>query len=749
MDEIVKMFISSRQLELEKERAWASEAVRETGLDLGERLEPILVEHKPAPPSTTIQDQCHEELKGCKAIICIYYKTISDIVKDEFRWANERGVPTFLFKKEPHGKDEAIDELKNFIEKEVGPPSGGPEGPYGIYVYKPFHGEDIKDKIKASLKGYRKKGFNFKPIPERYLPSKAWPGKLEKIKEAYVKPRCYPAAEKKLKNNRLLIITGPAHLGKTSMAFHLADSLQKAFSRRFLIFPSESEEGLSELADLHDSVILLDDPFGGIRYAPGTIGDKFDRLQELACKNYIVITSRREVLDEACKYTKLGEKNLKDLTIEIMQGDYSDEDFEAILEKHLKYSRASSDIITLANSHKEEIINELRFPHNYEVLVREELGNVIKGEKDLQQALKDAKGIERAVGRWFENWYSKDKEVFYFLLVLALNGRLEEKDFIRIYKNVVERLNSDSGLGLSPSGDLARKRKETAPYVSQSGPLRLEHPSYEEGIITNIMQLFRDDGKAVLEDMAGDEDPNVRSCAAWKLRGFGRAYPQEALPILNRLIKDEAPQVCYNARWALVALEKTSPTDVTFPNFRALEEAHPKMVIEVLERMARDKDPRLRYVASCTIERIAKQHPDEAMNLLLELAKSGDPWVRFGIASAMINVGEHHPGEVLPTLKELALDKDPLVRFPAAEALGVVGATGEKYSCEVLPVLERLAEDEDGQVRYGAATGLGLVRQKYPAKVVPVMERLSRNKNPEVSSWAKSVLAKMGRQYPT
>src|SRR3989338_11571695 len=371
----MKIFISSRLKELEKERGLARDAVKETGRDLNKNLIPVLVEHGATPPSTTVNDQCCEEVKDCKAVICIYYKTVSEIVKNEFLWANERGIPVFIFKKEPQGRDEADEELKGFIKEEVRPPSESPEGPYLIYIYKTFAGEDIKRYIIDSLKEYYPKWFNFRSIPERYIPSVVERERLDRIRHVYIRPKCYHRAEEILKNNRILIITGPAHLGKTSMGFHLADSLQKTLARPFLIFPET--EDFTEMENICNSVILFDDPFGGVTFNNPLIGDRFgSSLHALARGNYIIITSRREVLDEACKYTKLGEKRLEDITIEMTQDDYNDKDFGTILEKHLEYFKAGCDIRTLANNNKKAIVKELRFPHNYEVLVREELAEV-------------------------------------------------------------------------------------------------------------------------------------------------------------------------------------------------------------------------------------------------------------------------------------------------------------------------------------------------------------------------------------
>lgn len=567
MSEVTKIFISSKQKELEIERAWAKEATEETGHDLGKDLKAVLVEEETAPPSTTVHIQCSGELKGCKAVICIYYKTISPIVKNEFHWANEREIPIFIFKKEPNGNDDADEQLKKFIKEEVGPPLG--DGTYEKYVYKAFIGEDIKDKIKASLKEHYP--FN-KAIPEKYLPYAIESGeseRLERIRHVYVKPRCYAKAEEILKSKHLLIITGPAHLGKTSMGFHMADSFTKDnISRRFFVFPESGD--LSEIAGIHNRVILFDDPFGGSAYRVSPFGDRFDKLQELARKNYIIVTSRREVLNEAIKYTKIGEKNLKDLTIEIAPEDYGNKDFEVILERHLEYFKADSDIRALASCYKDEIIKELRFPHNYERLVGEELRKVIKKEKGFRHALSDAKEIERAVGQWFENWYKTDKEVFCFLLTLALCGEFEEEDFKRIYRNGIERLNKERGLGLPLPGSLARLRKATAAYVSQERPcafqanvfqadafqttipLRLEHPSYREGIIGCTINLYHQEARFILQEMAADNNCWVRYSAVATLGQMAERYPEEELlSILGRLTGDKEAVVQRHAAFTL------------------------------------------------------------------------------------------------------------------------------------------------------------------------------------------------------
>ena len=572
----LKIFISSRQEELKRERDLACDAVEQTGHDLGKPLKPFLDENEAATPSTTIISHCSENIKDSKAVICIYYKTVSEIVKNEFRWANDRGIPIFIFKKEPQGRDEADEDLTTFIENEVRPSSIKSPGPYGIYVFKRFNCDDIKANIIKSLKEYYPTWFNFRPIPEKYIPSATEPDRLDRTRHVYVKPKCYPKAEEILKNNRLLIISGPAHLGKTSMGFHLADSFKETVSRRFILFPDIGD--FSDITSLHDSIIVFDDPFGGVTFNNPFIGDKFDSIIAMATSNHIIITSRKEVLNDACKSTRLGENKLESSILEIKQVDYVDETFEVILENHLKYFHADQATRELANAHKIEIMKELRFPHNYEVLVRNELNEVLRGKKDFNDCLRDAKQIERAVGNWFQSWYSKDKEVFYFLLMLTHCGILqEEEDFLRVYKKCIKRLNNEKGLGIPQHSSISRLKQYTSPYVSKSNFVKFEHPSYGAGIKDCAREYWPEEALIISKEMADDISFLVRTQAVLGLGGVEKFYSEDALPILKKLARDKHVVVRLVATLILMDVRK-----------------HPLEMIPILENLARDEESGLK-----------------------------------------------------------------------------------------------------------------------------------------------------------
>lgn len=158
-------------------------------------------------------------------------------------------------------------------------------------------------------------------------------------------------------------------------------------------------------------------------------------------------------------------------------------------------------------------------------------------------------------------------------------GEFEEKDFKRIYRKGIERLNKERGLGLPLPGSLARLRKATTSYVSQerpgafhanvfqadafqtSIPLRLEHPSYREGIIGSAIDLYPQEVRFILQEMAADNKWWVRYSAVATLGRMAERYPEEEfLSILGRLSGDKVEGVQRYAAFTLWKTERAIPS---------------------------------------------------------------------------------------------------------------------------------------------------------------------------------------------
>jgi len=490
---MTNIFVSSRIEELRKEREVVKKTIEELARKYGIDIALKMFESEPAPPSTDTREASLFWVKESDALICIYYKTISQIVKDEFRNANDVFMPIFIFKKKVNESELNDEEKKEyrklikFIEEEVKPPEACSSKEN--YIYKEFESkENLAKEIEKAILCYYQRRFEFEKIPEKYLIMND--ETANRIKNVYAKPKRYDEAENKLKGKRLLIISGSAHLGKTSMGYYLGISLRNKIARRFLRFPEDGS--LSELERLNCSIILFDDPFGGSTFEYFNVADNIKRVRDLLQNNnYIIITSRKEVLIEAIQKSKIGEENLGENIFELTTNDYTDAIFKDILYKHLDYYNVSEEGRKIVGNNEDFIISELRFPHNYEVFVKNELEGVTQRKKGLWKAVKNAKEIERACGKWFSRFYLKDQEMFSFIMAVALfNAALwGEKYFLEL----CERTMKAMGLSVKNlnSYDLDRLKSQASSYILQKpGVTKFEHPSYEEGVFSEIEKNY-------------------------------------------------------------------------------------------------------------------------------------------------------------------------------------------------------------------------------------------------------------------
>lgn len=339
----------------------------------------------------------------------------------------------------------------------------------------------------------------------------------------------------------ILIITGPAHVGKTAMATYLSLELKAAsYANRILKFSTPIS--VDELRNVRESVIFLDDAFGATEFRESFVGDKFPRIQEMKdVGNYIIITSRREVLDETLKITRLGEisdSSIVGYLIELEQeGDYDDLLLGAILGKHVDYYEKRGMIdekqVSLVKEFHTQILESLRFPHNYEIFVRDELPRTRDGAT-MEEAIDNAIHIENAVRKWFLRFYGKDHKRFLFLVTLALFNDVDEVSFAHVYAEIFRTLATK--LEFVPS--TYPMRKDVSPYVSASGSVRFKHPSYWEGVMKGISEIYVEEVSKLipfLESCVKMEDSRIRVCALNSLLWLGRVS-KHAPRILSSLV---------------------------------------------------------------------------------------------------------------------------------------------------------------------------------------------------------------------
>lgn len=150
----IKVFVSSREYELESERETAQEIVRELGFD------PILFEDMPATPRTP-QQAFLDGVTRCDIFVMILWMGYSKAVRREYECADGLGKPILIFVKNLKGKKETREKrLENFMGK--------------VHFYKRFRKlADLKCQLKEALveevsRRYRERPKRFDNIKEVY-----------------------------------------------------------------------------------------------------------------------------------------------------------------------------------------------------------------------------------------------------------------------------------------------------------------------------------------------------------------------------------------------------------------------------------------------------------------------------------------------------------------------------------------------------------------------------------------------------
>jgi HEAT repeat protein len=788
---------------VEKEkRVLAKEAIEE----LGSKFKPILFEDDPADSKHHIKDWWRSKIKeeDTKFLVLILNNILSAAVFDEFKTASEYGVKTFVFlmnKKRVSDK-----ELEKINYPESGLIISDDELRWFYRRINSTKHKEIKedDEFKKDIKDAVFQYLEVSPEVPRELQanilSKEDP-ELKRILKVYVKPVKYADASSILYKNRFLIITGDANIGKTSMAQHLAGRIRFDYTLSRMIKIDECRTDIALFKNVENSIIIFDDAFGKSKF--GDSGDYSGNIKEivdLKDNNFVIVTTRRQILDEAKKrQTRFAEyyKAIEDNFIEFSQeGSYSDGALRAILEKHLDYyyeiSKIHDSEVEIAQKNTEKIINNLRFPHNIDILVKEELKKVTNGKKDFDDAIEEAKHIKRIAKNWFLNLDDKRK---YFVFTVAMFPGFDEETFGRIYEKIIEALQKRH-IGLATE-DPNALRRDTSAYITETGRIGFNHPNYGEGVKEGIEEDFKRDLVEViftLEELAKDEDKYVRGRVVDALGEIGTLKPDKALPLLKQLAKDKDGYIKRAAadalkeigtlkpdetipllkewveddkvdvRWAAADTLReigTLKPDETIPLLKErandkygcvrravadtlieIGKVKPDKIIPVLKEWAKEGRVNVRWAIADTFREIGKVKPDETIPLLKEWAKDGRVDVRWAVASALREIGRIKPDETIPLLKELAKDENGFVRWAVASALREIGRIKPD---ETIPLLKELAKDEDGFVKWVVASALGEIGKVKPDEALPLLKELAKDEDEFVRRAAIKAIQKIQR----
>ena len=394
--------------------------------------------------------------------------------------------------------------------------------------------------------------------------------KLRKIRAVYVKPKAaYEKAEKILNEKKLLIITGQPNVGKTAMAHYLGIKTTKQHNvHRFLEVPCRGE--LLDIKNLKDSVILFDDIFGGADFINPIHADNFEEIEKLKEDNYVLITTRGEILDKVrgggpkrTKFAEIGNQVNEHITEIKQEGSYSDDDLKDILRKHVSYYLRNEKITEREVQIAEENIDKitgyggLRFPHNINFFVSEKLRKITNDEEDINDAIENAKDIKRCAGSWFCGLDKPEtKKYFKFVFTVALFPGFDKKTFERIYKNIHSRY-------INKFVDIDELRKGTS-YITSSGYIDFESTDFREGVMEKIKAKYMGDvvnDFSGLEKLAGDSYWLVQWFVVSTLKEIGKINPDDDLQILKKMAGDSYWYIRFVVAGSLGEIGKVKPAD--------------------------------------------------------------------------------------------------------------------------------------------------------------------------------------------
>jgi hypothetical protein len=227
---------------------------------------------------------------------------------------------------------------------------------------------------------------------------------------------------------------------------------------------------MGAIPKMNNSAVIFDDLFGDVAYH--SIGNRTKIVNDLAKRNFVLITSREYIFKEAVAHIPINQP-LEDIPNIIQEGSYSNEGLILILNNHLdlQYSNNQFNEATLnyVRGYKDYIISELRFPHNIEIFVSS-LDDNCTSKQLLTAKILEARQIENIVVSWLQNISEKSKNI---LLGLSI-GR-----FVSI-ETVAKICSMNWNYSME---DVEQCIRESHRIIAYNTYLKFRHPSYKTAIV--------------------------------------------------------------------------------------------------------------------------------------------------------------------------------------------------------------------------------------------------------------------------
>lgn len=555
----------------------------------------------------------------------------------------------------------------------------------------------------------------------------------KKIKAVYVPPKQYEISAKILRQKHLLIVSGPAHIGKTALGQHLLIQLKDATSIDKILSISRPyhKSKLQKLKLLQGYGIFIDDLFGKSKFEYPEAAEDFADIINLSKSNFVVITSRNDILDEAFKSTiEIDETYLKGYIFELKEHEsYKEDELKLILERHLDYSFNIEGGITkteydLARLNQQTIVSALRFPHNIERLVSLYLKGVVNIE-ELNISIDRAKEIKNAAGNWFERLQEEGK---YFVFAVALfNERFEEKNFRPILRDMF------SALGIDRVPRLGQLRKETKSHITEEGKIAFKHQDYLEGILERIRRedyiYYKDDLLNLsdfLKSRVENENSYVRLSSTFPIGELAHVDLEKALSLTTKLLQDDNSRVRECAIFPLKEIAKVNYAKVS----------------ELINQLSVSGTPVQKQQIAFLFKEIGYERLNEATRILERLVNESETVVWRAAAYALGTIGKEIPNRILPIINDLVSEKSSRLGQAAAICVREIGKI--KFSEEIISIIRKLILNRFRDVESETLRALRDISYARPKETIDLAVQWSRDSEPRYRRAAAWILGEIG-----
>lgn len=680
----MKIFISSRMNgEVDEERRLVISILEKTAKLYSLNIKIISFEEALYPSTTTTEASLH--LVGMSNVfVGIYYKSITDILKREFNYANDRNYPIFIFRKrlEISAVNERetmeYEKLKSFLTFEAR--HSTIHGKKDSYVYRYLESSDIEQILTRLILLYYPKMAQRQIFHEKYILDEYDQSKLEQINRVYVKPNNLQEVIENTKKYNLCTILGPAHIGKTSTTMYLAEYFRKKMKlTRIIKFPAEGK--YYEIDKCMNSVIIIDDAFGSTQYDINyNIVSQIERIMSLtSMNNYIFLNSREEILITIMSKTRICENyQIINNSIRLYPKSYDLKKTEEMVVNHMSLYGISKFKNKPDNKAIRYISKELFFPHNIDLFLHhasfdpEMLNN-------LKASIGQFKAIKTVVSSWFNHFHETNLTVFYAVYYLAFLSELDWKDFVDCYNCLSLLISRKKKMKLSKLhyDELAKIYKETSPYIVSYNKRKLvfDHPSYKESVIDSVLNLYKHDIEDVVDELF------VCSLSD-KLDGCGTA---KTLPYYFYIV---------------------SPDKITSKYLELLNInwTNNDFIANIIFNIGlKDVEMLFKY------EKILDNNNYMTMNKYFEV---------------LTNIGKYFPEIIIEHFFEILNSDDDIRKSQIIVHLAALYKSNYKY---VLKSFENILKNPDWIVRKSFALSLRRVICIYPLDIIPLLQELAND----------------------